>query len=63
MDMGLSDSINVRNALLSQVCKSYYMLYLKSRNRYRRVLGTTISGMPNFIFNFNTFMGLKINAF
>ena len=34
-----------------------------NRNRYRHVLGTKITGMPNFIFNFNTFMGLKINAF
>ena len=40
-----------------------YMLYLKNRNRYRHVLGTKLSGMPNFIFNFNTYMGLKINAF
>ena len=39
------------------------MLYLKNRNRYRHVLGTEISGMPNVIFNFNTFMGLKINEF
>ena len=40
-----------------------YMLYLKNRNRYRHVLGTKLSGMPNFIFNLNTYMGLKINAF
>ena len=40
-----------------------YMLYLKNRNGYRHVLGTKISAIPNFIFNFNTFMGLKINAF
>ena len=38
------------------------MLYLKNRKSYRHVLGTKISGMPNFIFNLNTFMGLKINA-
>ena len=39
------------------------MLYLKNHNRYRHVLGTKLTGKPNFIFNFNTFMGLKINAF
>ena len=39
------------------------MLYLKNRNGYRHVLGTKISVMPKFIFNFNIFMGLKINAF
>ena len=39
------------------------MLYLKNRNRYRHALGTEISAIPNFIFNFNTFMGLRINAF
>ena len=38
------------------------MLYLKNRNRYRHVLGTKTSAMPIFIFNFNTFMGLKMNA-
>ena len=56
-------TMNVKNAFLSQVCVSSYMLYLKNRNRYRHVLGTKISGMSNFIINFNTFMGLKINAF
>ena len=40
-----------------------YMLYLKNRNGYRHVLGTKISAIPNFIFNFNICMGLKINAF
>ena len=39
------------------------MLYLKNCNRYRHKLGTKISKMTNFIFNFNMFMGLKINAF
>ena len=56
-------TINVVNALLSRVCKKSHMLYLKNRKGYRHVLGTTLSGMPNFIFNFNTHMGLKINAF
>ena len=40
-----------------------YMLYLKIHNRYQHVLGTKMSIMTNFRFNFNTFMGLKINAF
>ena len=40
-----------------------YTLYLKNRNGYRHVLGTKISAIPNFIFNFNIFMGLKINTF
>ena len=39
------------------------MLYLKNRNRYRHVLGIKTSTIPKFIFNINTFMGLKINAF
>ena len=39
------------------------MLYLKNRNGYRHVLGTKISAIPKFIFNFNIFMGIKINAF
>ena len=38
------------------------MLYLKNRNRYRHVLGTKTSAISIFIFNFNTYMGLKINA-
>ena len=41
----------------------WLMLYLKNRNRYQHVLGTKMSIMINFIFNFNTFMGHKINAF
>ena len=41
----------------------WLMLYLKNRNRYQHVLGTKMSRMTNFIFNFNTCMGLKINAF
>ena len=49
-------------SLLSGVCKSAYMLYLKNRNRYKHVLGTEISVMSNFLFNFNIFMGLKTNA-
>ena len=56
-------TINVTNVLLSRVCKSTYMPYLKNHKRYRHVLGTEISVMPKFIFNFNTFMVLKINAF
>ena len=40
-----------------------YMLYLKNRNRYQHVHGTKMSRMANFIFNINSFMGLKINAF
>ena len=39
------------------------MPYLKNHKRYRHVLGTNLSAMPNFIFNFNTFMGLIIHAF
>ena len=39
------------------------MLYLKNRDRYRHALGTKLSVMANFIFNCNTFMGLRINAF
>ena len=39
------------------------MLYLKNHNRYRHELGTKLTGKPNFIFNFNTFIGIKINAF
>ena len=40
-----------------------YLLYLKNRNRYQHVLGTKMFIMAKFIFNFNTIMGLKINAF
>ena len=58
-----STSINVRNVLLSWVGKGSYMLYLKNRNRYRHELSTKMSTMTNFIFNSNTFMGLKINTF
>ena len=43
-------------------CKGSYMLYLKNRKGYRHALGTKKSGMPNFIFNVNPFMGLKVNA-
>ena len=39
------------------------MLYLENRNRYRHVFGIGISAMTDFIFNFNTFMGLKIYPF
>ena len=39
------------------------MLYLKNRNRYQHVLGTKIFRMAKFIFDLNTFMGLKMNAF
>ena len=39
------------------------MLYLKNRDRYRHAVGTKVFIMANFIFNFNTCMGLKINAF
>ena len=55
--------INVTNVLLSSICESTYMLYLKSRSRYRHVLGTKPSVMANFVLTFNTFMGCKINAF
>lgn len=48
---------------LPSLYKSVHMLYLKNRNRYRHILGNKISARPNFIFNFNTFMWLKINAF
>ena len=56
-------TINVTNFSLSQFCTSIYMLYLKNRNGYRDVLGTKMSTIPNFIFNFNICMGLKIKAF
>ena len=56
-------TINVTNVSLSRVCTSFYMLYLKNRNGYRHVLGAKMSTIPNFIFNFNIFMGLKIKAF
>ena len=39
------------------------MLYLKNRNGYRHVLGTKMCATPNFIFNFNILMGLKIKTF
>ena len=39
------------------------MLYLKNGNRYEHVLGTKIFIMAKFIFDFNTFMGLKMNSF
>ena len=56
-------TINVTNVSLSRVYTSFYMLYLKNRNGYRHVLGTKMSTIPNFIFNFNIFMGLKMKAF
>ena len=40
-----------------------YMLYLKNRNSYRHVFGIELFTMSNFVFTFNTFMRLKINAF
>ena len=40
-----------------------YMLYLKDRNRYRHVFGIRLFTMSNFVFTFNIFMRLKINAF
>ena len=55
--------INLTNVLLSSICESTYMMYLKSRRRYRHVLGTKPSVMANFVLTFNTFMGCKINAF
>ena len=56
-------TISVTNFSLSQFCTSIYMLYLKTHNGYRDVLGSKMSAIPNFIFNFNIFMGLKIKAF
>ena len=41
--------------------KMTYMLYLKNRNGYRHVLGTKISAIPNFIFNFNIFIGFHFD--
>ena len=56
-------TISVTDVSLSQFCTSIYMLYLKIHNGYRDVLGTNISAVPNFIFNFNMFMVFKIEAF
>ena len=54
-------TISVTNFSLSQFCTSIYMLYLKTHNGYRDVLGTKMSAIPNFIFNFDIFIGFHFD--
>ena len=56
-------TINLTKFSFFRLCTSFYMMYLKNRIGYRHVLGTKMSTIPNFIFNINIFMGLKIKAF
>ena len=53
-------TINVANVSLSKFCTSIDKLYLKNHNGYRDVPSTKMSALPDFIFNINIFMGLKI---
>lgn len=41
----------------------FSIVLLKELKPYRHVLDSKLSARPNFIFNLNTFVGLKINAF